>query len=162
MLVVDWDVHHGNGTQHHFEEDPNTLFISIHQHPLTLFPGTGFEEEVGIGAGVGTTLNCPMMPGGDDAHYHRVFERQVLPRLAEFKPQFLLISAGFDAHVDDPLANMKLSTEAFDWMTVQSVRLMRELGCPRIVSVLEGGYNLDALSDCVQAHLEGMMTPETR
>jgi len=162
IAILDWDVHHGNGTQHHFENDPDVLFVSIHQHPRTLFPGTGFEDERGIGQGVSATLNCPMMPGSTDEHYHRAFERQILPRLAEFRPEFLLISAGFDAHVDDPLAHMDLSTEAFDWMTVQCVRLMRELGRPRIVSVLEGGYNLDALADCVLAHLQGLQLPEQR
>lgn len=162
LAILDWDVHHGNGTQHHFEADPDVLFISIHQHPRTLFPGTGFEEEKGTGPGVSTTLNCPMMPGGTDEHYHRVFDRQVLPRIAEFKPEFLLISTGFDAHIDDPLAHMELSTEAFDWMTVQAVRIMRELGKPRIVSVLEGGYNLDALADSILAHLEGLRLSEPR
>lgn len=162
LAILDWDVHHGNGTQHHFEADPNVLFCSIHQHPRTLFPGTGFEDERGRGAGSGTTLNCPMMPGSTDEHYYRAFDRQILPAIAEFKPQFLLISAGFDAHLDDPLAHMDLSTEAFDWMTVQSVRLMRELGCPRVISALEGGYNLDALADCIQAHLEGYMHSELR
>ncbi|MBI4579922.1 MAG: histone deacetylase [Planctomycetes bacterium] len=162
VAILDWDVHHGNGTQHHFEADPSVLFVSLHQHPLTLFPGTGFEDEVGIGPGVGTTLNCPMMPGSTDEHYHRAFERQVLPRIAEFGPEFLLVSAGFDAHVDDPLAHVDLSTEAFEWMTVQAVRLMRELGRPRIVSVLEGGYNLDALADCILAHLQGYALPASR
>lgn len=162
VAILDWDVHHGNGTQHHFEDDPDVLFISIHQHPRTLFPGTGFEDECGIGPGLGTTLNCPMMPGSTDEHYHRAFDRQILPKIAEFKPEFLLISAGFDAHVDDPLAHMDLSTQAFDWMTVQAVRIMREVGHPRIVSVLEGGYNLDALADCIQAHLEGFLSPEPR
>lgn len=162
IAILDWDVHHGNGTQHHFEADPNVLFCSIHQHPRTLFPGTGFEDERGQGPGTGATLNCPMMPGSTDDHYYRAFDRQILPAIAEFKPQFLLISAGFDAHLDDPLAHMDLSTEAFDWMTVQSVRLMRELGHPRVVSVLEGGYNLDALADCIQAHLEGYHHSELR
>ncbi|HOA72028.1 MAG TPA: histone deacetylase [Phycisphaerae bacterium] len=159
MAILDWDVHHGNGTQHHFEADPDIFFVSIHQHPRTLFPGTGFEDERGIDAGLNATLNCPMMPGCIDEHYHHVFEEQILPRIAEFRPEFLLISAGFDAHVDDPLAHIDLSTDAFEWMTVQSVRLMRELGHPRIVSVLEGGYNLDALADCVLAHLQGLRLP---
>lgn len=157
--ILDWDVHHGNGTQHHFEADPNVLFVSLHQDPRTLFPGTGFDEETGIGPGTGTTLNISMMPGSDDGHYYRAFERQILPRMSDFAPEFLLISAGFDAHVDDPLANIDLSTEAFEWMTVQCVRLMRELGKPRIVSVLEGGYNVDALGDCILAHLQGYALP---
>lgn len=160
IAILDWDVHHGNGTQHHFEADPDVFFCSIHQHPQTLFPGTGYEDEIGVGAGKGTILNCPMMPGSDDSHYYRAFERSILPRIAAFKPEFLLISAGFDAHMDDPLANMNLTTDAFAWMTAQSAKLMHELGHPRIVSVLEGGYNLDILSDCVQAHLEALMCPD--
>jgi acetoin utilization deacetylase AcuC-like enzyme len=159
VAILDWDVHHGNGTQHHFEADPDVLFISLHQDPRTLFPGTGFEDEVGVGPGTGATMNFPMMPGSGDEDYFRAFEQQILPRMSEFAPEFLLISAGFDAHADDPLANMGLSTEAFEWMTVQCVRLMHELGRPRIVSVLEGGYNIDALGDCILAHLQGYGSP---
>ncbi len=158
IAILDWDVHHGNGTQHHFEADPDVFFCSLHQDPRTLFPGTGFANEVGTGPGAGATLNIPMMPGSTDEHYHRAFDRQVLPRIAEFRPEFMLVSAGFDAHVDDPLAHMGLSTQAFEWMTVQALQLMRELGQPRLVSVLEGGYNLDALADCVEAHMKGLMS----
>lgn len=157
VAIVDWDVHHGNGTQHHFEADPSVLFCSIHQHPRTLYPGTGFEWEAGTGAGAGTTLNCPMMPGSTDEHYYRAFDRLILPKISEFRPEFILISAGFDAHTDDPLANIELTTEAFEWMTLQTGRLANELGCPRIVSVLEGGYNIDALADCILAHVESLI-----
>ncbi len=159
IAIVDWDVHHGNGTQHHFEADPNVLFISLHQDPLTLFPGTGFEDEVGIGPGVGATVNCSMAPGSTDEHYRQAFEQRILPRIADFAPEFLLVSAGFDAHRDDPLASMELSTEVFEWMTVQCVRQMRSLGRPRVVSVLEGGYHVEALGDCVLAHLQGYAAP---
>lgn len=162
VAILDWDVHHGNGTQHQFEADPSVLFISLHQHPRTLYPGTGFEEEVGVGPGRGTTLNCPMMPGSTDEHYHRIFDTRVLPALAEFRPQFLLISAGFDAHADDPLANLRLSTGAFEWMTARVCGLAAELGSIPIVSVLEGGYNIDALADCIVAHMEALLAGSSR
>jgi len=157
VAILDWDVHHGNGTQHHFEEDPHVLFVSIHQHPRTLFPGTGFEDETGRGPGAGTVLNCPMMPGAGDEQYIRAFEQQILPAIRNFAPQFLLISAGFDAHMDDPLANIRLTTGAFEWMTRHARLLAGEVCGGRMVTVLEGGYNLDALADCVQAHVESLM-----
>jgi acetoin utilization deacetylase AcuC-like enzyme len=160
IAILDWDVHHGNGTQHYFEADPNVFFCSIHQHPDTLYPGTGYAEERGTGAGMGATLNVPMAPGSGDEEYRRAFETTILPALDRFRPEFLLISAGFDAHRADPLGHIKLSTEMFGWMTLHAMELARRHCGGRIVSVLEGGYDLTALADSVQAHLEVLAVSE--
>jgi acetoin utilization deacetylase AcuC-like enzyme len=155
VAVIDWDVHHGNGTQEIFYEDPTVLYISTHQSPL--YPGTGSEAETGRGAGQGYTLNCPMPAGRDDDDYATVFVKTILPALKSFEPEFLLISAGFDAHRDDPLAGMHVTETGFGEMT----RLVRELAdhaCRgRIVSCLEGGYNLPALARSVEAHLLALL-----
>ena len=156
VAIVDWDVHHGNGTHHHFDRDPNVLYCSVHQDPHTLYPGTGFDWEQGLDAGTGTTLNVTMAPGSGDDEYRRAFEERILPAIDEFRPDFLLISAGFDAHRSDPLANIMLTTEAFGWMT-RRLRLQAESLCKgRVVSVLEGGYDLNALADSAQAHVEAL------
>src|SRR5262249_33444962 len=107
VLIIDWDVHHGNGTQDAFYDDPSVFYFSIHQYPL--YPGTGAAAETGIGAGTGFTLNAPMDAGRGDDDYVRVFEEVLAPRVLEFRPEVILISAGFDAHADDPLAGMRLS-----------------------------------------------------
>lgn len=154
VAILDWDVHHGNGTQHHFEADPNVLFCSIHQHPETLFPGTGYASETGYGEGEGFTINLPMAPGSGDDEYRLAFEDTILPALRSFKPEFLLVSAGFDPHRDDPLAHIRLSTPMFEWITRQVGLVAAECCQGRMVSVLEGGYALGALSECVQNHIE--------
>lgn len=157
IAILDWDVHHGNGTQHHFEADPDVFFCSIHQHPDTLYPGTGYAWEKGRDGGMGATLNVPMLPGSDDGDYRRVFEESILPAITDLKPEFLLISAGFDAAADDPLAHIELSTDGFRWMTRQA-RALADAQCQgRMVSILEGGYNLRALADNVQAHIEALL-----
>jgi len=154
IAILDWDVHHGNGTQHHFEADADTLYISIHQHPHTLFPGTGFEWENGSGDGVNSTLNIPMMPGAGDDAYREAFNEKVLPTTADFKPEFILASIGFDAHRRDPIAQINLTTDAFGWMT-RAVRTLADALCQgRLVTVLEGGYDLEAIADCAQTHVE--------
>ncbi len=160
VVILDWDVHHGNGTQHHFEGDPNVLYVSIHQDPRTLFPGTGWAHEVGVGEGVGATLNVPMMPASGDREYRQAFESKILPAISAFRPDFVLISAGFDAHREDPLSHIMLSTECFGWMTVR-IRELSDAVCDgRLVSVLEGGYDLPALADSVQIHLEKLIETE--
>ena len=118
VAIVDFDVHHGNGTQAVFEADPSVLFISLHQDPRTCYPGTGFDYETGTGAGEGTILNLPMDPGSEPTtQYIEAFHARVLPAIDAFKPEVLLISAGFDAHRDDPLAQVDLSEECFEEMT---------------------------------------------
>jgi len=153
VAIVDFDVHHGNGTQAAFEADPSVLFISLHQHPRTLYPGSGYDYETGTGPGAGTTLNLPMEPGSGDDAYLRVFQARVLPALDAFKPEILLISAGFDAHRDDPLAQINLSEEAFGQMTDLLVQSAIVHTNGRILSTLEGGYNLLALGRSVVRHL---------
>jgi acetoin utilization deacetylase AcuC-like enzyme len=122
---VDFDVHHGNGTQACFESDPSVLFVSLHQHPRTCYPGTGYEWETGTGAGEGFTMNIPFAPGCGDEDYIEALRTRVIPRLDDFKPQVLLISAGFDAHREDPLAQMELSEDGFAQMTTMLVDAAR-------------------------------------
>jgi acetoin utilization deacetylase AcuC-like enzyme len=158
ILIIDWDVHHGNGTQEIFYEDPTVFYFSVHQYPL--YPGTGRSDEHGKGAGDGYTLNCPLPPGKGDDEYISVFEKVLKPAVEAFQPDFIFISAGFDAHRDDPLANMRVTEEGFDGMT----RLVSQWAgrhCEgRIVSCLEGGYNLPALARSVETHLRTLMKGE--
>ncbi|MCG3138881.1 MAG: hypothetical protein HJJLKODD_02751 [Phycisphaerae bacterium] len=154
ILILDWDVHHGNGTQHAFETDPTVFFCSFHGHPETLYPGSGYADERGIGAGEGFTLNIPMWPGADDSDYRRAFEEQFWPAARSFQPEFILISCGFDAHRADPLAHINLETASFAWLTRQILQLAHEFCQGRVVSILEGGYNLDTLAECTIAHVQ--------
>ena len=151
VMILDWDVHHGNGTQHMFEEDPAVLYISTHQYPF--YPGTGAASETGIGRGNGATLNCPMPAGSTDQDYEGIFRQKVLPKVEEFRPEFIIVSAGFDAHKEDPLAGMCLSTEFFGWMTDRVMELADRYCQGRIISLLEGGYNLTVLPLCIEQHL---------
>ena len=151
ILILDWDVHHGNGTQHIFEQDPSVLYISTHQYPF--YPGTGAYDETGIGRGTGATLNCPMAAGSTDRDYETVFMDRILPCMEQFKPEFIIISAGFDAHKDDPLANICLSTEFFGWMTDRVMEVADKHCQGKIISLLEGGYNLNVLPLCIEQHL---------
>jgi acetoin utilization deacetylase AcuC-like enzyme len=162
VAIVDFDVHHGNGTQAAFEDDPSVLFISLHQHPRTCYPGTGHEWETGTGAGEGFTVNIPMEPGSGDEDYLRAFDSRVLPKLDEFRPQLLLVSAGFDAHREDPLANVNLSDACFESMTRLLVAAADTHCAGRVVSVLEGGYNLAALGRSVVRHLIGLSDGATK
>ena len=157
VLILDWDVHHGNGTQHSFEADPQVLFISLHGHPMNVYPGTGYETEVGIGEGEGYTLNIPMMPGAGDEEYRRVFSDVILPRIYQFQPEFVLISAGFDAHRRDPLAPLSLETASYGWMTDDLLAVADRYCEGRLLSILEGGYDLDALGECVVLHLRRLV-----
>jgi acetoin utilization deacetylase AcuC-like enzyme len=157
VLILDWDVHHGNGTQHTFETTPQVLFISLHGHPTVVYPGTGYETERGIGEGAGHTLNLPMMPHSGDDDYRRAFDDKVLPEIERYAPQFVLVDAGFDAHRADPLAPLDLETESYGWMTDTMVDVARRHCRGRLVSFLEGGYNLKALADSVALHVERLL-----
>jgi acetoin utilization deacetylase AcuC-like enzyme len=159
VAIVDWDLHHGDGTQHIFEEDPSVYFISLHEHPSHLYPGTGYAWEHGKGAGEGFTLNLPMQPEADDADYQAAFAKFVLPALRRFGPQAILISAGFDAHMYDPMGHLRLSSVGYAWMTRQLKNLAQTACNGRIISVLEGGYNPRALAASVQTHLEVLAEP---
>ena len=156
IAIVDFDVHHGNGTQACLEDDPSTLFVSMHQHPRTCYPGTGFEWETGTGAGEGCVLNIPFAPGSDDSHYVAAMNEKVLPRIDQFRPEFLLVSAGFDAHREDPLAQMELTEDGYEQMTRLLVQAADAHCGGHVVSALEGGYNLRALGRSVVRHLVGL------
>ncbi|MBK8914750.1 MAG: histone deacetylase [Phycisphaerales bacterium] len=157
IAIVDFDVHHGNGTQHAFESDARVLFVSTHGHPRFLYPGTGQEHETGIGPGAGFTLNVTFMPDEGDAAHRRALEERVLPALRDYQPQVLLLSAGFDAHADDPLGCLALTDEHFTWMTAALLEATAASTNGRVLSVLEGGYNLDVLRRCVPAHVRQLM-----
>jgi acetoin utilization deacetylase AcuC-like enzyme len=149
VAIVDFDVHHGNGTQHSFYADPNVLFISTHQYPF--YPGTGAVTEVGNGAGTGFTVNVPIEGGATDGDYQRVFEAIVTPVLHEFRPDLVLVSAGFDAHERDPLAQMRVTTPGFVWMTTLLRDLADDLCDGRLAVITEGGYDLRALAESLDA-----------
>ncbi len=151
VLILDWDVHHGNGTQHAFEEDPSVLYVSLHQYPY--YPGTGAAAETGTGRGAGATLNCPMPAGAGDHDYQRAFRERILPAIERFAPEVVILSAGFDAHADDPLAQVCLSTGCYRWMSERMMEVAERHAGGRLISLLEGGYDLDALAESVTTHL---------
>lgn len=156
ICIIDWDVHHGNGTQYAFYEDPSVFYFSVHQYPY--FPGSGRREEKGVGAGVGTTMNIPLSAGHGDSDYIDIFENILIPELIRFNPEFVLISAGFDGHYDDPIAGMELSTDGYAKLTELVTNFASNNCDGRIVSVLEGGYSPVALPLSVQVHLEGLLS----
>jgi acetoin utilization deacetylase AcuC-like enzyme len=145
VAIVDWDLHHGNGTQHIFEDDPSVLYVSTHQYPF--YPGTGAAAEVGSGAGAGRTVNVPCPAGFGDAEFARVFDELIEPVLRQFAPAFVLVSAGFDCDARDPLGGLVLTPDGIARMARALVRVAGECAGGRIVAVLEGGYDLDALVD---------------
>ncbi|NKB80461.1 MAG: histone deacetylase [Nitrospirales bacterium] len=151
VLIVDWDVHHGNGTQHVFEEDPSVLFFSTHQYPH--YPGSGRATERGKGAGEGLTINVPMVAGEGNAEYQEVFENVLVPAADSFQPDIIMISAGFDAHQDDPLASMRITDQGYRELSNIVTRIANRHAAGRIVSCLEGGYHLPALATSVEQHL---------
>ena len=148
VAIVDWDVHHGNGTQDIFYEDESVFFFSIHQSPL--YPGTGSSYERGSGKARGTTLNVPVPAGSGDSEYTEIFTEVLIPTLQDFSPEFTLISAGFDAHYLDPLAEIEITAEGFSTLTDLILEFTE--GC--VVSALEGGYSLEGVSESVVAHVE--------
>lgn len=144
ILIVDFDVHHGNGTQDMLYDDPKALFISTHQYPF--YPGTGALHETGTGAGKGYTINIPLQAGHGDHNYATIFQDIIWPAAERYKPQFMVVSAGFDAHWDDPLANMRLSLTGYAHLTRELIRIAETFCEGKIAFVLEGGYNLQALA----------------
>jgi acetoin utilization deacetylase AcuC-like enzyme len=155
VLIVDWDVHHGNGTQHSFYQDSSVLFFSSHQFPH--YPGTGRASERGEGAAEGLTINVPMVAGQGDIEYREMYERILVPAADRFRPDFVVISAGFDAHRDDPLASMGLTEEGYGTLTRIVTDIARRHSQARVLSSLEGGYNLGALGASVERHIRGLM-----
>ena len=152
VLIMDWDVHHGNGTQDAFFEDPSVLYLSTHQYPY--YPGTGAAEEAGRGAGEGYTVNIPLPAGSGDAEYLRVFNEIVVPIAEKFAPDWILVSAGFDPHRRDPLGGMNVTERGFAAMAARLMRLAEKHAGGRIAFLLEGGYDLAALKNSVAAVLE--------
>lgn len=155
VLIVDWDVHHGNGTQHSFYDDPSILFFSTHQYPH--YPGTGRATEKGSGKAEGLTINVPLSAGKGDKEYQDIFERLLVPAADAFKPDFVIVSAGFDAHRDDPLASMGLSEEGYGRLTGIVSGIARTHCAGRLLSCLEGGYHLPALAASVETHLSALL-----
>ena len=155
VLIVDWDVHHGNGTQDAFYDDPSVFFFSIHQYPL--YPGTGSSAETGVGPGEGTTLNIPMEAGRGDDDNARAYEEVLAPRVLAFRPEFILVSAGFDAHRDDPLGGMALTEAGYARLTGIVRSWAGDLCQGRMLSMLEGGYDLNALARSTAAHIRGLL-----
>jgi acetoin utilization deacetylase AcuC-like enzyme len=155
IFILDWDVHHGNGTQDSFYEDAEVFFCSIHEWPL--YPGTGIAHEKGRGLGMGYTLNITLYANGGDREYLSALQEQIIPALRHYKPDLLILSAGFDAHEDDPLAQMALSANAFREMTRMLRGEMKQLNGGKILSVLEGGYHHHNLAESVLAHLKALI-----
>ena len=157
VLIIDWDVHHGNGTQNIFLEDPTVFYFSIHEHPTFLYPGTGRRWEIGKGKGEGTTLNAPMAPGAGDAEFRTTFEGMLEPAVERFRPEIILVSAGFDAHRDDPLADLQVTEEGFRFMTRHVLALADRFCGGKVVSVLEGGYETSSLTSCIEIHVRELL-----
>jgi acetoin utilization deacetylase AcuC-like enzyme len=157
VAIVDYDVHHGNGTQHVFESNPDVLYISTHQYPF--YPGTGAVDETGVGAGSGFTVNLPLEAGAVDEDYHLVFAEVALPILRQFQPDLVLVSAGFDAHERDPLANMRVTTAAFGAMTMELRAVAAECCGERLMLVTEGGYDLRALAASLETVVQTLAAP---
>ncbi len=155
VLIVDWDVHHGNGTQDIFYEDPCVFYFSVHQYPF--YPGTGGADQQGAGEGKGFTLNVPLPAGSGDRDFEQAFAEKLVPAARQFKPDFVLISAGFDAHQNDPLGGMRVTADGYGKLT-RIVKQIAEENCHgRLVSVLEGGYSLDGLAASVETHLRSLL-----
>ena len=153
IAIVDWDVHHGDGTQAIFDDDPELLYASTHQRPL--YPGSGSPEQRGSGAAVGTKHNLTLLPGADDEAFAAAWH-ELLGRVRDFRPQAILVSAGYDGHRDDPLANLAITEQGYRSVAVAVGGLTAELGLPGVALVLEGGYDLDALERSAGATIEGL------
>lgn len=152
--IVDFDVHHGNGTQHIFEQDPTVFYYSIHQHPSFAYPGTGREFEYGSGPGYGFTRNNPVLPGqGDEAH-KALLKENLFVDFERFRPEVILVSAGFDGHIDDDMSDINLSTQYYSWMMKKIMEMATQYTDGRLISILEGGYSLKRLPELAKNHVE--------
>lgn len=157
VFIFDWDVHHGNGTQHSFYKDSSIFYSSTHQYPF--YPGTGSGEETGTGDGLGSNLNLPMQAFAGDVDYINAIENKLIPAIQKFNPDLIIISAGFDAHENDPLAQIELTTECYGKMTQQLLEVADDVCDGRVLSMLEGGYDYTALADSVHLHIETLLNP---
>ena len=154
VLIVDWDVHHGNGTQEIFYEDPSVFYFSTHQWPW--YPGSGLEDQTGAGAGVGTTMNRPLPAGAEGKEVLAAFREGLVPAMKAFRPALVIVSAGFDSRRADPLGHLRLSDDDFAELTRLVMGIAAEHAGGRLVSVLEGGYNIDGLASAARAHVEAL------
>jgi acetoin utilization deacetylase AcuC-like enzyme len=157
ILIVDWDVHHGNGTQDVFYQEPEVLFFSIHRYGRGFYPGTGDVTETGAGKGLGYTINTPIRFGAERKDYRAAFRRDLEKAADKIKPELVLVSAGFDAHARDPIGSLGLEVEDFTELTRAVLEVAKTHAGGRLVSCLEGGYHLDALAESVQTHLEELL-----
>ena len=151
VAIIDFDVHHGNGTQAVFEQNPDVMFVSSHQQPL--YPGTGYMEETGCG----NILNMPLAPGDGSGAFRKAWSTLGLPAVHSFAPDLILVSAGFDAHLRDPLAQLEVQDVDYRWITEEICDLANDSCQGRVVSVLEGGYDMEALASASRAHVQGLM-----
>ena len=160
IFIFDWDVHHGNGTQHSFYKDSSIYYSSIHQYPF--YPGTGGVDETGTGDGLGSNLNLPMQAYSCDADYINAIEHKLIPVIQKYNPDLIIISAGFDAHENDPLAQINLSTDCYGKMTQKLMEIANDVCNGRILSMLEGGYDYSALADSVKLHVETLASSQSQ
>jgi acetoin utilization deacetylase AcuC-like enzyme len=158
ILIVDWDVHHGNGTQDIFYEDPEVMFFSIHRYGSGFYPGTGAADETGTGRGWGYTINAPIRYGTPRRDYQSHFQHALEKAADKIKPELVLLSAGFDAHAQDPIGSLDLETEDFEALTRKVLDVAKTHAQGRLVSCLEGGYNVDALAESVEVHLRELLS----
>ncbi len=155
--IIDFDVHHGNGTQHIFEKDASVFYYSIHQHPSFAYPGTGREFEKGSVDGYGYTKNTPILPGHGDEEYRKYLRRDLEPAFDEFQPDMILVSTGFDGHVDDDMSDVRLSTDAFSWIMKSIFQMAEKYSSGKLISILEGGYSLKRLPELACNHVRILM-----
>jgi acetoin utilization deacetylase AcuC-like enzyme len=155
VLIIDWDVHHGNGTQDIFYRDGSVFYFSTHQSPL--YPGTGAIGETGEGEGAGTTLNVPVPVGTTGPEIAGIFRSELVPAMKEFRPEFVIISAGFDARLNDPLGGLEVADEDFADLTAIAAGIAKEHAEGRLISVLEGGYDLPGLASAVEHHVRALV-----
>jgi acetoin utilization deacetylase AcuC-like enzyme len=155
VSIIDFDVHHGNGTQHIFESDPSVMYVSSHQYPF--YPGTGTSDEIGIGSGKGATINYPVKVNSGDDIIIDIYNNAITDKIAKFNPDLLIISAGFDAHVNDPIGGLTMTTEGYYLLSNTLVKLADEVCNGKLVSALEGGYDYKSLAESVEVHLLALL-----
>jgi acetoin utilization deacetylase AcuC-like enzyme len=155
VAIVDWDVHHGNGTQDAFQDDDSVYYISLHQYPY--YPGTGAETDIGFGQGLGYTLNIPVKAGSGNSHYLQAFNERVVPELERFRPEVVLVSAGFDAHRDDPLSSINLTGDMYYRFTRMLRDVARRHASDRLIAFLEGGYNVDVCAEGAEQVIRALL-----
>lgn len=156
ICVIDFDAHHGNGIQTAFEEDADSLYISIHEHPSFSYPGTGYAEERGMGEGAGTILNIPLLPGAADRKFLEAWDRNISAKLDQFKPDAIIIAAGFDGHVEDDMSGLNYTTQLYGEIGRRIGRIAEQYVEGRLLSILEGGYHISALAESVEEYLAGL------